>query len=133
MSGTDRAAGLALGTAYGGGAVLGMAWGLPLTHSWVRLHAGQDQQGWDGGRASPRAGPALQGVKIPDADGVPCPCRAAVSVKLSPRQGGSLNFGAPGCAERLAKAPSCPWANGIAGGLLTGQRATRGSWKSQRS
>lgn len=43
--------------------MLGMAWRLPLTHSWVRPYARRDQRG----RASPRAGPALRGVKILDA------------------------------------------------------------------
>lgn len=33
VSGTDHTAGLAPGTAYGVGVVLGMAQGLPLTHS----------------------------------------------------------------------------------------------------
>lgn len=93
--------------------------GAAVSHCWARLcRAGSAEPAW--GRASPGAGPALRGEKVPSADGAARPCQAAVLAKPSPPQGGSLNFGAPGCAEQAGEGTLCLRASGIAGGLLTG-------------
>lgn len=88
--GTDEAFGEVPGT----DPVLGMLWRLPLTHSWVGLGA-------------ERAQPC--GERIPLWMGHLH--QAAAPGKFSPGQGGSLNFGAPGCAEQLEEAAStlCKW------------------------
>jgi len=68
--------------------------------------AGSAGPGW--GQSEPRGSPSSAGAKIPNANGVPYPCQAALSVKFSPRQGGSLNFGAPGCAGVGSKGALLP-------------------------
>lgn len=81
-----------LGRGPAAGLELGMAWRLPLTHPRVGLGA-------------ERAQPC--GERIPVwICGAPRPWQAAAPGEFSPGQGGSLNFGAPGCAEQLEEAAS---------------------------